>query len=49
MEDERMITLVDKIHIIKLIEGGMSYRAVSRKTGLNRKMITRYHKEHLSN
>lgn len=43
-----MITLIDKIHIIKLIEGGMSYRAVSRKTGVDRKTITRYYREHLS-
>lgn len=41
-----MITLIDKIHIIKLIEDGMSLRAVSKKTGWDRKTVTRYYKEH---
>ena len=43
-----MITLFDKVHIIKLIEDeGLSIRAASRKTGKDRKTITRYYNEYL--
>lgn len=43
-----MITLFDKVHIIKLIEDeGLSIRAVSRKTGRDRKTITKYYNEYL--
>jgi transposase len=41
-----MIDMLDKGHIIKLIEKGMSFRQVSKKTGLDRKTVTRYYKEH---
>ena len=41
-----VIKLIDKIHIIKLIEGGMSLRAVSRKTGVDRETVTRYYNEY---
>ena len=41
-----MINMLDKGHIIKLVESGLSYRQVSKKTGVHRKTVAKYHNEH---
>jgi transposase len=43
-----MINMLDKGHIIKLVESGLSFRQVSKKTGVHRKTVSKYYKEHKS-
>ena len=41
-----MINMLDKGYIIKLVESGKSYREVSKKTGVDRKTVSKYFREH---
>lgn len=41
-----MINMLDKGHIIKLVDSGLSYREVGKRTGVHRKTVAKYHKEH---
>lgn len=41
-----MITMIDKGHIIRLVESGKSYRQVSKETGIHRKTVAKYFQEH---
>ena len=42
-----MIKIFDKGHIIKLVESGLSYRQVGKQTGVHRKTVSKYYKEHV--
>ena len=41
-----MIDMLDKGHIIKLVESGLSFRQVSRETGVHRTTVSKYYNEY---